>query len=231
MSACPFEALSSFFEINDARLEALQVRNDELTAELERLRSDLDTVRANVPRQTFGDRWRAAGLGGLGGVAGLRVLGGFPEPTEVPTPPAGDRLPSTSQQSPTGLAPAIEIQPPPTASPPSQSRDPASPTTSPAVSPNQVIRLHPNALLTSHSERPLQLSPSDPITNRAANDMRIASNRSQLFPPTAPINSVADYAFQQLSPDASTDESIAALRSVAVRLAAGIDQMERRQEV
>ena len=68
------------------------------------------------------------------------------------------------------------------------------------------------------------------ITHRAAADIN-AARRVLFSPPFGSHQAYADFAFNRLPPGMSPDETINALRRVVVQLAAGLDTMERRNEV
>ncbi|ORX40683.1 hypothetical protein BD324DRAFT_15568 [Kockovaella imperatae] len=224
--ACPFEPLAAYFDMCDARMSRLEQRNEELVLQMTGLQSELDNLRLMIPRQTIGDRWTAAGLGGLSGVRNMRAPTSPPQPS---TSPARTRAVSPVLES--MVAPAV----PPVLGPPIDIT--ASSDRSPQIQPLEAASypMGDATNATSPSSSPLESLPLPPlinnITNRAAADMSAVPSLPQMFQPHTDASSFADFAFHHLGTDSSTEEMIAALRRVAVHLAAGIDQMERRREL
>jgi hypothetical protein len=212
----------------EERFERMNERNAQLSTEVNLLRSELRNVRGNlsVARQSLGSMWRQ----------------NVDEWYGPPVRPVGDEraAPETQaeqRQSQTGQTPSI----------PSYLSVPLRIPTPP---PFPRLDLSPRP---SESEgesesdddipREIEGSPHSPlasdhpnVTPRAAADMNAATGRNLFTPSFGSHQSFADWAFNRLSTTspisaAGLDVVIAGLRSVLIHLAAGLDTMERRNEV
>jgi hypothetical protein len=234
LETCPFEALAGYFTTSDARwravedrFEQMNERNAQLSTEVNLLRSELRNVRGNlsVARQSLGSMWRQNVDEWYGPpvrpVERERATPGMDPENE------GGQLPRTTSS----LGPAPRIHTPPPL--PGPGHDPsARPSESESESENDDYippEIEPESLS--------PLAPEHPnVTPRAAADMNAATGRNLFTPSFGSHQSFADWAFNRLSTTspisaAGLDEVIAGLRSVLIHLAAGLDTMERRNEV
>lgn len=148
LKTCPFEALASFFAVNDARFASLEQRQEELRAENEGLRAQMWTLRRFqiVPRSL---------RDGLGDETPLSRTAQEPSPT---TPPSATR--DVSPTSPSASATRLDPPPPPSVLPPAQV---AAATTSDLLSPTREQVLHiPQSFLSP----PPRLSYTDWVVGR-----------------------------------------------------------------
>jgi hypothetical protein len=186
----------------EERFERLEERNSQLADEVNLLRAELRDVRGNV----------SVARQSLGSLWRQNVDDWYGPPVR----------PVERQTSP-GLAPASL---------------PAGGTT-PRPSPRTVSRSDGEASITEPLPAPVARRPLSPLPNvtpRAAADMNAAASRNLFTPSFGSHQSFADWAFTRLSTTSTTsaaglDEVISGLRSVVVHLAAGLDTMERRNEV
>ena len=103
-------------------MKALEMRNEQLMTEIELLKAEMRGVgvsRSSDVRQTFGDRWRAAGLGEVGALPLLQTTSGVPPETGRVEPvisavdrPRTSSLPANSNTSPTPHVPVPPASPP-----------------------------------------------------------------------------------------------------------------------
>nr|XP_019044268.1 hypothetical protein I302_07552 [Kwoniella bestiolae CBS 10118]OCF23198.1 hypothetical protein I302_07552 [Kwoniella bestiolae CBS 10118] len=223
LNACPFEALSTFFEQNDARFRLLEQKNETLQAEVDLLKAELSSTRRNDTRQP-GLGYQ--GLWGIRGNAGLNHSTSQPnfsittDPPTLSIPQDSDVTMTTNQNSPsTPLAQTRGLQP----------LSPNNTDTTPRLSipvPQLQSGYSPISSSPQYSDSTYQ-----GITARAAADL--AHHRSMVAPSFGSHQSYADWAFNRLSSNnmPSVEDAIHALRASVLQLAGGMDTMERRNEV
>ncbi|ORY26702.1 hypothetical protein BCR39DRAFT_252279 [Naematelia encephala] len=259
LASCPFEAMSSFFTMNDARFKALEERNDALESEVGRLRAELRDVRGNVSvaRMSLGSLWRRD------------VDGPWARNLQVPRPTRDDPVPEEPNENNTTLPQDLAGSSPSTL--PSSDSQPSSVNNQPSLVDSQPSRLIPSltpraaldfsAVLRSRPFSSISTSTtpseaSDVSEFLRSGQLSSSSYSHRLAAPTSsfgqhsssssststsssssPSQSHAEYAFSRLSlstgPGAATqglDEILNGLRAVVVNLAAGLDTMERRNE-
>lgn len=232
LETCPFEALAGYFTTNDARWRAMEERfeqinerNAQLSSEVNLLRGELRNVRGNlsVARQSLGSMWRH-NVDEWYGPPVRPVEDGRATPG-VDRQNEDGQIPRTPSYL--GLAPRIRTPPPlPGLDPSPRPPESESESESDDDFPREI--------------EPESFSPPAPehsnVTPRAAADMNAAAGRNLFTPSFGSHQSFADWAFNRLSTTspisaAGLDEVIAGLRSVLIHLAAGLDTMERRNEV
>ncbi|TYJ58444.1 hypothetical protein B9479_000650 [Cryptococcus floricola] len=201
LTTCPFEAFSEFFDVNETRFKSLEVKVESLQSELESVRSHLRRVEGNVDVVS---RVRNTSGGGLP----------WPAPQVDPIVPVPGRQSTTAPDSGSPRPEALPLPPSPTPVTPTLTNPtpgPATPT--PARNPQR-----------------LSFGSSLPTTRP---DM--THQRSLVAPSFGSHQSYADWAFNRLGGSdtgvGSWDDVLNALRGVVVQLAAGLDSMERRNEV
>nr|ODN99961.1 E3 ubiquitin-protein ligase NRDP1 [Cryptococcus depauperatus CBS 7855] len=197
LSTCPFEAFSGFFEMNDARLKALEARTEGLESELDSLRAHLRRIEGNV---------EVAGRLGQATDANRSSRWNWTAPLVEPMSEAAANV----------STPRADVAPLPTSS------SPRTPTLSNPSTNTPVASA-------STAERSPTLNP--PAAARP--NLAHYHHRSLIAPSFGSHQSYADWAFNRLSGNSGGgwDDVMNRLRGVVVQLAAGLDSMERRNEV
>ncbi|WWC64460.1 uncharacterized protein I303_107070 [Kwoniella dejecticola CBS 10117] len=225
LKTCSFEALSAFFEQNDARFRLLEQKNETLQAEVDLLKTELRSSNSGNgrPPQLWGSRVRPHSF--------------IPEDLS-PTAPtahwldlAPPQIDVLSEESPSPPTPTVPVNPsgqtlnndsettPRLTIPPAQNRHGQT-----ASSPTSPVSPRPSPQTHSASAYP-------GVTARAAADL--AHQRSMVAPSFGSHQSYADWTFNRLSSHnmPNIEDAIMALRDSVLQLAGGIDTMERRNEV
>ncbi|WWD03579.1 hypothetical protein V865_001633 [Kwoniella europaea PYCC6329] len=222
LDACPFEALSGYFEQNDARFRLLEQKNETLQAEVDLLKSELVSIRRTGARSPG---WGHEGLWGIRGNAGLNHSTSQPA-LNIPSAQHNHGTQMDQQNSPsTPVAQShnTQVQPPST-----DNTDTTPRLTIPDPQAGQSAYSSPISL----SSSPQNNGPfhDQGITARAAADL--AHHRSMIAPSFGSHQSYADWAFNRLSSNnmPSVEDTIHALRASVLQLAGGMDTMERRNE-
>ncbi|WWC91595.1 uncharacterized protein L201_006541 [Kwoniella dendrophila CBS 6074] len=221
LSNCPFEALSGFFEQNDARLRLLEQKNETLQAELELMKAEMTNMRVSDTSRLSRSYEGASGLGSASWSDPIRQPGiNMPSPAQVPSSTTSPSTPLTNAEH--SQTPAITNQ--------SQDTTPrlAIPTLQPSIPISNTSS--PISPLSSSSTRYTDALYSG-ITARAAADL--SHQRSLVALSFASHQSYADWAFNRLSSHnmLNVEDAVQALRSSIIQLAGGMDTMERRNEV
>ncbi|WVN84967.1 uncharacterized protein L203_100104 [Cryptococcus depauperatus CBS 7841] len=186
-----------FFEMNDARLKALEARTEGLESELDSLRAHLRRIEGNV---------EVAGRLGQATDANRGSRWNWTAPLVEPMSEAAANVPT----------PRADAAPLPTSS------SPRTPTLSNPSTNTPVASA-------STAERSPTLNPPAAARPNLAHH----HHRSLIAPSFGSHQSYADWAFNRLSGNSGGgwDDVMNRLRGVVVQLAAGLDSMERRNEV
>ncbi|WWC71894.1 uncharacterized protein I206_105853 [Kwoniella pini CBS 10737] len=217
LDACPFEALSGFFEQNDARLRLLEQRNETLQAEIDLLKVEMQS--SDVGRA---ESWNTRHTGNPFGFS-------IPSTTDSTSPWLDLDHPDinfSAQEVSSPSTPTTHVQ---------------------ALSENNNLNREPRLAIPANQSDQSNHTPTTPnspshaspqtqaaypgVTTRAAADL--ARQRSMVIPTFGSHQSYADWTFNRLSSSnmPNIQDAIHALRDSVCQLAGGLDTMERRNEV
>lgn len=208
LASCPFEALGAFFEVNDARLKRMEERQNDLSAQVDHLKRELNRTRqASMQRQAVEQSF--TGVSSPLDVAILR--GGLGPGGQTATPRSGSTSPTTA-------GPAVGTG----------GSSVGGTTGGISVSRAFSTSIGPGGLTTS--------MPSSRSDERSRPPAPVLGNGRNMFSPSfGSHQTFADWAFQRLSdiPRGTDggDELVLEMRAVLLHLASALDSMERRNEV
>ncbi|RXK36970.1 hypothetical protein M231_05734 [Tremella mesenterica] len=226
LETCPFERLSEFFIANDARMTFLENKFRSMDEDVGALRREIAVLREREARNRNG-------LGASIPRAGIYSPRDWAD--------RRDRLAAELSNPPSELVP--EARDRPAAVGPESTDTSRSSSTSSLSSASEsdaatgIVNLAvpvPRRVIPHRvtSINDLSNVGSSNITPRAAADLRASRGSRELFTPSfGSHQSYADFAFNRLSELRNVPDITEALRSVVGHLAAGMDTMERRNEV
>lgn len=231
IQSCPFEAISSYFAMNDARFAAVEERGTELSQTVDALYVELDLVKGELDFA----RQKIEYLAEM--IRHGRVGGSVPRPATDPAdsvvgldlsqtlPVPGDGSGFTTPLNvPFVLPDVLTLH-----------QDPSTPV-EPRATPFRTSSPRPWVGLSPIQESGFPTWAG--ITPRAAADIQarqrpLIRSPNLLGPPTSMRwrRTFGDRVFDQLPPDMPVDQAVRHLMHVSAELAEGMDSMERRNEM